>query len=128
MTTFSFHQTDLQSGAPRVLPAPMTAGALFISAGAGMTEEVGDFLRDHGRPIDLQRNIWLTIAWDRRRGDQPVGQAAFGWIEGVVVREAISVHPEYEGINLAGFLDYIGSALFGGRPIVSVRNSGAVAD
>lgn len=127
MTVFSFHRSDLVPGAPRVLPAPMTAGALFLSAGKNMTDEIADFLLDHGRPLDLERNIWVAIAWDRRRGDQPVGQAAFGWIDGAVVREAISVHPEYAGINLAGFLDHMGSALFGGRPIVELENSGDVA-
>ena len=89
-----------------------------------MAVEVADSLMDHDRPIEHERNVWLVFAWDHRRGGEPVGQAAYGWIDGAVVREAMTFDPEFAGINLEGFLDYMGSALFGGRPVTRLRDSG----
>lgn len=113
MTTYSFHKSDLEPSAPRVLPAPLVAAALFISAGPHMADEVGEFLAEHGRPLDVERNIWLTVVWDRSVGEYPIAQAAYSWMNQEVVREAATVHPDYSPLGIVSFMDGMGSALFG---------------
>ena len=48
------------------------------------------------------------MAWDRRGGDGPVDEAAYGWMSGEVVRKGKYFDPEYVGISLDGFLEYRG--------------------
>ena len=117
MTVYSFHKTDLEPLAPRVLPAPLVAAALFISAGPHMADEVGDFLVEHGRPLNVQPNIWMTVVWDRSRDEYPIAQAAYSWMDQEVVREAVTVHDDYATLPIEEFMDGMGCALFGLRTV-----------
>ncbi len=118
MTVYSFHSTDLKPMAPRVLPSPLVAAALLISAGPHMADEVGDFLVEHGRPLDVERNIWLTVVWDRSRDENPIAQAAYSWIDNEVVREAVTVQGDYATLPIEEFMDGMGSALFGFQTVI----------
>ncbi len=120
MTTYTYLETDMLKGAPRVLPAPLVAGAIFLSGVyEEYTDELEDFLELCGIDLAEPRHVWMTFVWDTTKGKEAVAQAAFSWIGDHVVLEGMFVDPEYQPLNLDSFLVGMGSALFGSKPVKS---------
>ncbi len=110
---YSIHNTDLTSDAPRVVPAPMTTGALYLGAGIPLEDEVAEFLTNHGDDPADERGRWYIEVWDRSGQDVVAAKASFIWSDGDVLCEAISVDPDYSALDLKTYLQRLGSGLWG---------------
>ena len=117
MTSYTFRLANLQSDAPRMLPEPLHAGALFMSTSNDMTKDIEAFFDGRGISITRRRNLWMTMIWDERLGEHAIAQAAYSWLDGKVIREGLYVHPDYTAMNFDSFMDGMGSALFGGQAV-----------
>ena len=113
---YSFHKTDLTSGAPRVLPAPMTVGALYLSAGLPLEGEVSAFLTQHGGDPADERGRWYIEVWNRSARDVVAARASLIWSDGDAVCEAISVDPYYSVLDLRTYLQRLGVGLWYAAP------------
>jgi len=109
---YSYHTSDLNSDAPRVLPAPMIVGALYLGAGIPLEDEMAEFLVNHGGDPTDERGRWYVEIWDRSGQDVIAAKASFIWSDGDVLCEAISVHPEYASLDVEAYLQRLGCGLW----------------
>lgn len=128
MTTYVYHKSDFVKGAPKVLPPPLIAGALFFSGGTTLTDEIVTFLTGEGIDTDNLGNIWMVLVWDARQGDAEIARAAFVWTGTDVELLAISVDASHPALPIRQFLLQTGSGLFGGRPVVERAAQGQPSD
>ena len=114
---YSIHKSDLGSATPRVLPAPMTVGALYLGAGLPLENEVAAFLAQHGGDPADGRGRWYVEVWNRSSCDVVAARASFIWSDGDAVCEAIYVDPDYSALDLQTYLRRLGFGLWdaGGR-------------
>jgi len=110
---YSIHKNDLTSDAPRVLPAPMSVGALFLGAGIPLADDVTAFLDQHGGNPGAETSRWYLQVWDRSDSDAVAARATFIWSNGNVACEAITVEPSYSALDLPSYLQRLGRGLWG---------------
>lgn len=110
---YSIHTSDLTSDAPRVLPAPMTVGALYLAAGIPLEDEVSAFIANHGGDPADQSGRWYLEVWDRSGTDTIAARASYIWSDGDVICEALSVRPDYAALDLPAYLQSLGYGLWG---------------
>ncbi len=110
---YSFHKSDLQPGAPRVLPAPLIPAALFLGAGLPLDPEISDFLTQHGVDTNIAINRWYFEVWYRGEETEQAASASYVWDGDRVVCEAISVEPAFASLNMEAYLDQIGHGIWG---------------
>lgn len=118
MTNYIYHTSDLKSGAPQVLPAPLVAGALFFSGGSRLTGDIETFLIKSRVDTANVGNIWLVIVWDASSDSAEIAKAAFTWTGTSVELLGITVGTTHPAIPIRRYLMQTGSGLFEGRPIV----------
>jgi hypothetical protein len=117
MTEFVFNTSDLNPGSPRVLPAPLVAGAIFLNNSYHFTQDAEEFLDDLGVVRATPKSRWMVLVWDLRDGEENVAQASFAWTGTELVLEGMLIDEDYRAINLESYLMETGSALFGGLEV-----------
>lgn len=110
---YSFHKSDLQPGAPRVLPAPLIPAALFLGAGLPLDPEIAEFLSSNGVDISIDTNRWYFVVWYRDERPYPAATASYAMDGDEVVCEAISVEPEHQSLDIEAYLNQIGHGIWG---------------
>lgn len=114
---YTFNKSDLVASAPRVLPSPLMAGAVFFSGRYPSTFDAEQFLVQHGVSTNEPRSRWMCFVWDATGSDLNIAQAVYSWDGSQVIREAVHIEPVHEALALDAFLDGMGSALFGGSDV-----------
>lgn len=109
---YSFHQSDLAPGAPRVLPYPLIPVAIFMGMANPPSDEIAEFIMEHSDGPVAAINRWYIEVTDITSGGTAAAQASYVWQDGQVVCEAISVEPGHQGANIQPYLDQLGSGLW----------------
>ncbi len=112
---FSLHQSDLQPGARRVLPYPLTPEACFIAAGTTMPGSLVDFLGGHSTGRIDDSNRWYILVWDRRDNHILAAQATFVWSNEhqQAFCEAMNIEDRFRALYLRPYLMMLGFGLWG---------------
>ena len=111
----SFHHTDLQSEAPRVLPHPLVPEVRFVAAGTSMPSDLEQFLegRSAGGINDINR--WYVTVWHRQGVETLAAQATFIWnnYHQQVCGEALYIDDQFKALNLRPYIMMLGYGLWG---------------